>query len=87
VGAVTKVEFVGNVEEILELDYRNHCVVKLLCKWVKAKYSEPTPTIIRDDLGFIVANFNNMLELGKDSFAFPIHCQQVFFLDDQRRPS
>jgi hypothetical protein len=40
----------------------------------EAKYNKPSPTIIRDDLGFIVANFNNMVELGKESFAFPIHC-------------
>jgi hypothetical protein len=73
------------VEKILELDYRNHCVVVLLCKWVKAKYNGPSPTIIRDDLGFTVANFNNMVELGKDSFAFPIHCQQVFFSEDPTR--
>jgi hypothetical protein len=80
VGDITNVEFVGNVEEILELDYWNHCVVVLLCKWVKAKYIEPSPTIIWDDLGFMVANFNNMVELGKESFAFTIHYQQVFFL-------
>jgi hypothetical protein len=84
-GCVMKTEFVGNVEEILELDYQNHCVVVLLCNWVKANYNRPSPTIIRDDLGFTVANFNNMMELGKESFAFPIHCQQVFFSDDPTR--
>jgi hypothetical protein len=26
-----------------------------------------------------------MMELGKESFAFPIHCQQVFFSDDPTR--
>jgi hypothetical protein len=77
---------VTNIEEILELDYQSHCVVVLLCKWMKAKYNGPSPTIIRDDLGFTVANFNNMLELGKESFAFPIHYQQVFFSDDPSRP-
>jgi hypothetical protein len=71
---VTQVEFIGNVEEILELDYQNHYVIVLLCKWVKAKYSKPSPTIIRDHLGFTAANFNDMVELGKESFSFPIHC-------------
>ena len=48
---------------------------------MKAKYNGPSPTIIRDDLDFTVANFNNMM----DSFAFPIHCQQVFFSEDPTR--
>jgi hypothetical protein len=74
VDKVTQVEFVGNVEEILELDYQNLCVIVLLCKWVKEKYSKPSPTIIRDHLAFTIANFNNMVELGKESFVFPIHC-------------
>jgi hypothetical protein len=85
-GLVTNVEFVGNIEEILELDYQNHCVVVLLYKWVKAKYSDSCPTIIQDDLGFTIANFESMVDLGKESFAFLIHCQQVFFSDDPNRP-
>ena len=28
-------EHVGYIQEILELDYRNHCTTVLLCKWVR----------------------------------------------------
>jgi hypothetical protein len=41
-------EHVGYIEEILELDYRNHCTTVLLCEWVKASRDVRIPTIERD---------------------------------------
>jgi hypothetical protein len=80
------VEHVGYIEEILELDYRNHCTTVLLCEWVKASRDVRIPTIERDKYGFSVANFNHMdNKVHPDSFAFPLHCQQVFFCDDITR--
>jgi hypothetical protein len=35
---VQKEEYLSWIEEILELNYRDHCVVVLACKWVKARY-------------------------------------------------
>ena len=79
-------EHVGYIEEILELDYRNHCTTVLVCEWVKAPRDVRVPSIERDKYGFSVANFNHMDSgVGPNSFAFPMHCQQVFFSDDPTR--
>lgn len=78
-------EYVGWVEEILELEYRSTCVVVLLCSWVKGKMGGASPTMKRDQHGFLSMNFsaNCLLPLGPHSFAFPIHTHQVFFMADQ----
>ena len=76
------VEYVGHLHEILELDYTTHCVVILVCEWVKANYAGTNATVKKDRLGFTMANFNRMIPYGKESFAFPIHVQQVFLSND-----
>ena len=82
----TTLEHVGYIEEILELDYRNHCTTVLLCEWVKTARHAEWPQIERDRYGFTVANFNHMEStVHADAFAFPLHCQQVFFSDDPSR--
>jgi hypothetical protein len=79
-------EHVGFIEEILELDYRNHCTTVLLCEWVKATPDARFANIDRDKYGFTVANFNHMdSRVHSDSFAFPLHCQQVFLSDNPTR--
>ena len=79
-------EHVGYIQEILELDYRNHCTTVLLCEWVRAARDARFPSIERDRYGFNVANFEYMdNRVHPDSFAFPLHCQQVFFSDDPTR--
>lgn len=79
-------DHVGYIEEILELDYRNHCTTVLLCNWVKHSRDVRVPSIERDKYGFSVANFNHMdNRVHQDSFAFPLHCQQVFYSDDPTR--
>lgn len=83
----TSQEYVGYIEEILVLDYRNHCVTVLVCDWVRGTRDARFPTIQRDRYGFSLANFNHMDgTVHADSFAFPLHCQQVFFSDDTHRP-
>ena len=80
-------DYVGYIEEILELDYRNHCVTILVCDWVRATKDARYPNIQRDQYGFTMANFNRMDgRIHADSFAFPLHCQQVFFSNDLQRP-
>ena len=76
-------EYIGQIQEILELDYGRHCVVVLVCEWVKANYRGRNATVKKDEWGFTLANFNCLLPFGTESFAFPIHCDQVFFLDDE----
>ena len=74
-------EHVGYIEEILELDYRNHCTTVLLCEWVKGSRDVRFPTIERDKYGFNVANFQPH---GQHStcglLCFPLALSTCFFL-------
>ena len=77
----------GYIEEILELDYRNHCTTVLVCDWVRPSQDPCHPNIERDRYGFTMANFNRMDgTVHSNSFAFPLHCQQVFLSNDPTRP-
>jgi hypothetical protein len=76
------VEYVGYVEEIMELNYGTTCVIVLLCHWVRANYRGVGATMECDEYGFTLVNFNHMLPISEDSFAFPIHIQHVFFSND-----
>jgi hypothetical protein len=75
-------EYVGWIEEILELDYRNHCCIVLVCSWIPGNFSGTNPKVVRDDYEFTIGNFARTMPLGPDSFAFPTQCVQVFFSDD-----
>ena len=50
------VEYVGNLQNIVELDYTNHCIVIFVCEWVKANYAGSNATIRKDQIGFTIAN-------------------------------
>jgi hypothetical protein len=76
---IASLEYVGNVEEILELDYGIVCLVVLVCTWVKANYRGPSSIIKKDRWGFTVANFESLIQPGYESFAFPLHVDQVYF--------
>lgn len=81
------VEYVGHIEEILELNYRRHCLVVLVCDFVKANYIGVNATIKRDKWGFTLANYERRYGcVGRDSFAFPRHCEQVFFSTARESP-
>jgi hypothetical protein len=84
-GQLDKMEYVGWVEEILELNYRTHCVIVLLCSWVSANLEDANAKVLRDKYGFLLANmqFANS-EPGPNAFAFPTQCRQVFFSDDKK---
>lgn len=83
----TTEDYVGYIEEILELDYRNHCTTVLVCDWVRPSQDPRHPNIERDQYGFTMANFNRMDgTVHSNSFAFPLHCQQVFLSNDPTRP-
>lgn len=80
-------EYVGHIEEILELNYRRHCVAVLVCDFVKANYVGENATIKRDKWGFTLANYDRRYgTICRDSFAFPRHCEQVFFSRDKESP-
>ena len=79
-------EYIGQILEIVELNYGRHCTVLLICEWVKANYRGRNATVKKDEWGFTMANFNALVAYGYESFAFPIHCDQVFFSDDEDEP-
>ena len=79
-------EYIGQILEIVELNYGRHCTVVLVCEWVKANYRGRTATVKKDEWGFTIANFNTLVPYGYESFAFPVHCNQVFFSDEEDEP-
>jgi hypothetical protein len=40
----------------------------------------------RDEYGFTLVKFDRTILYSSDSFAFPLHAQQVFFVDDVAHP-
>ena len=76
-------EYIGQIVEILELNYGRYYIVILVCDWVKANYRGRNATIKKDEWRFTLANFRLVVPFGYESLAFPIHCQQVFFSDDE----
>ena len=79
-------EYVGHLDEIIELDYMEFQQTVLIGSWVKANYRGPSATVKRDKWGLTLANFNRMIEFGVDSFAFPNHVEQVFYADCHESP-
>ena len=75
-------EYVGWVEEILAVDYSRYELVVLYCNWVMANMVGHYATMKRDDYGFSLVNFDRLVSLSAKSFAFPLHIEQVFFVDD-----
>jgi hypothetical protein len=65
------VQYVGWIQEILELDYRSHCCIVLLCSWVSATLQASNPKVVRDKYGFVLANLQSPMRPGPNSFAFP----------------
>jgi hypothetical protein len=43
------------VDEVLEINYSDHCVIVLLCSWVKAKVGGSNAIVKQDDYGFTLA--------------------------------
>lgn len=80
------VEYIGELQEIVELDYQRTCVVVFVCRWVKANYRGPRATVMFGKWGFTLANFQSCERFGKESFVFPRHCEQVFFSDVSELP-
>jgi hypothetical protein len=80
-----KMEYVGSVEEILELNYRTNCVIVLICSWVSAKLDDVNPKVRRDRYRFALANMQTAnSEPGPNTFAFPTQCRHVFFSTDRK---
>ena len=77
-----ELEYVGWVEEILSVDYGQFEVVVLYCNWVVANMRGDGATMKRNDYGFTTVNFERLIPYSAQSFAFPLHIEQVFFAPD-----
>ena len=58
----------------------------MLHSWVKANYRGPNATIKTDEWGFTLANFQSMIPFGPESFALPVHVEQVFYAHASGEP-
>ena len=83
---LANVEYVGWVEEIIGADYGKFELLLLYCKWVQATWIGPWATMKRDEHGFTLVNIDRTIPYSSDSFAFPLHAQNVFFVDDVTHP-
>ena len=77
-----ELEFVGWVEEILDVDYEHLKVAVLYCNWVVANMKGDGATMKRDDYGFTTVNFDILIPYSAQSFAFPLYIEQVVFASD-----
>ena len=78
----TNLEYIGWVEEIIGVDYGEFELIVLYCTWVRANLRGVGATMKRDDYGFTLIKFDRVIPYSADSFAFPLHVEQVFFVDD-----
>lgn len=83
---VAPIEYIGNLEEIIELDYSVFRQVVLIGTWVRANYRGSNATVKKDQWGFTIANFTRTIPFGRESFAFPQQVEQVFFCDCVEAP-
>ena len=81
----TELEYVGWVEKILAVDYGHFEVVVVHCNWVITNTKEDGATMKRDDNGLITINFDRLIPHSAQSFAFPLHIEQVFFAPDMAK--
>ncbi len=81
---LVKLEYVGWIEEILELHYGVFNIIMFFCNWVKAYYKRSSATIKRHKYNFTLDNFNSLILIFDRPFAFPIHVEQVFFFTNPK---
>jgi hypothetical protein len=54
---LAKLEYVGEVEEMIKLNYEVLNFVVLVCNWVKTHYITSNPMVKEDEYGFTFVNF------------------------------
>jgi hypothetical protein len=50
---VDSVEYIGWMEEILELNYRSHCCIVVLCSWIPGTLGIRNAKVEKDKYGFL----------------------------------
>jgi len=69
-------QYIGKIQEIIELDYRS-----FKCSIFKRKWYESFDRTQRHDIhsGLFSIDSSKYLPLDKEPYVLPIHCEQVFF--------
>jgi len=80
------VEYVGWIEEIIGADYGKFELLLLYCKWVQATWIGPRATMKIDEYNFTLVNIEHTIPYSSYSFGFPLHAQQILFVDDVAYP-
>jgi hypothetical protein len=60
---LAKLEYVGQVEGILKLNYGVLHIVVLLCNWVKTNYTRSSVIVKQDEYGFTLVNFSSLIPI------------------------
>jgi len=59
---------------------------KVQMQWQKAMNMGSNAMVKHNEYGFTLVNFEHLIPLSTQLFAFPMHVQQVFFVDDTKDP-
>jgi hypothetical protein len=81
---LAKLEFVGQVEEILDLNYGVFNTIILSCNWVKANYIRRSATIKQNEYGFKLVNFSSFIPISNSHLFSPYMLNKCFFLITQK---
>jgi hypothetical protein len=60
---IAKLEYIGHIEEILQLDYGRFSVVVLICDFMKVNYVGKQRSIKKNKWAFTLANFNSKVHI------------------------
>jgi hypothetical protein len=83
---MANLEYIGWVDEILGVDYGAFELILLYCTWIHATTTEARATMKRDEYGFTLLKVDRVIPYSVDSFAIPLHVQQVFFPEEVGNP-
>jgi hypothetical protein len=70
-------EYMEWMEEILVVDYGRYELVVLYCNWVMTNMVGHNATMKRDDYEFSLVNFDRLVSLSAESFAFSFLVEQL----------
>ena len=75
---LSKVEYCGRIQNILQVDYRSFQMFLLDVQWFKAVTQGRNPTIQRDASGFVAIDSTKLWRNTSDTFVLAETCEQVY---------
>jgi hypothetical protein len=71
----TNLEYVGWVDEIINVDCGEYEVAVLYCTWAQENKRGARAIMKCDEYGFTLFRFDRLISYSVDSFGFPLHVQ------------